>query len=616
MLPKQASCSLPLSPVLPTQLQVVYLQGVPTLLTLGCVSAAIPCPTATLYYNVPALPTDKTAQFNIALGGVDAPSAGTFVLANSTVLYTGADLSAGGGLYKFQYSITTSLTGGQTGQWGPVNFGSGASSSALKQVPGWPGVHGMMGRTENGVYILYITTSSGQGSLNNALMRYDTSQYYSISAGWTQIVSAPANQAFLGVFSAPVALTVPNVNALNVFLNEHSGPFTLVGQFTYTDRATTPRPPTAFIWTITSDTSNGMFFINRSGYLFVANNSLVTDPGGGFNYYTGPATYTVGIQLADTANSYHTGYAFASAVITIVEIDDAPVLTPSLQIVQFFENFATNAPLLGTAATPNITSVDENVCPSSPFCAPTTYAAVPASLAVAACGIPLPGTRNATVSGTTSGPLLFAVNASTGVVTLTNYTALYGNSWATIHNLFQSTIVRAAFALCVNISDKPAGKAGAWSASYVYPVVVPDPSAGFLPANVTAIFNASALPLDGGNGGCTGVAKNPTVVTLRGTGFGAPNTALQSQTTITYGPKGVEFPCAVLRNNTNTTLQCTASAGYGSNLPLTLTINGQVATTMPGVAMSYAQPSVSSISIAGNSSGLASLSTTGGQVSY
>ena len=417
--------------------------------------------------------------------------------------------------------------------------------------------------------------------------------------------------------------TVPILAAvcLAATLPEHSGPGTVVGALAFTDQLSPARPGSAFVWTITSDPSGGMFIITAAGVLVVANSTAVTGPGGGFNFYTGPASYTLGVSVADTLNSFQTGYAFSTVVVTVVEIDDAPVLAPANQIVQFFENFGTGAPLLGAVATPRITAIDENAW-GSPFFSNTSFVAVPAASAVAVCGLPLAGARNATDSGSVAGNPLFALNASTGVVSMVRYVAAYNASWSSVHMLFQGAIVRAAFALCVNASDKPAASRGAWSAGYVYPVVVPDPSAGFAPANVTSIINGGALPADGG-GACGGTPKTPTVVTLVGTGFGAAGTALASGTVITYGPTGVEFPCAVLRNNTNTTLQCTAGPGYGSGLTVVLAINGQVAVIGPGLTMAYAPPAVALVAPGAastlpqctvGSTGLDQLLTTGGQV--
>ena len=78
--------------------------GAATLLTTGCASGTVPCPTGSVYYNKPALPTSAPTSANLAIPGISVPAISTLVATYTGaayVLYVGSNkVTAGGGLYK------------------------------------------------------------------------------------------------------------------------------------------------------------------------------------------------------------------------------------------------------------------------------------------------------------------------------------------------------------------------------------------------------------------------------------------------------------------------------------------------------------------------------------
>ena len=576
---------------------------VPALMTLGCASATIPCPTASIYYTQPLLAQTTGATFNYVVGGVSVQQGGTFVVASPTLMYVGADTtSANGGLYKYVGTLSTATAIGAS--WQSTSFAQGL----LLNAPGSIGVHGLTGRFEGNAatYVLYLTTASIGATVGNSLFRYDTSFDGSsvAGAGFNFLVAAPSTSYYLGVYAAPFAANPPSFGAvaLNTTVAEHAPAGTVIGSLAYTDVLS--RAATAFQWLIVNDPSGGMFAITAAGVLTVSNSTLNPPRGGGFNFATGPRSYTLSVVAADVSNPSNIRRAYTTVIVQITEIDDAPVLSPSSQLVALQELLTSGVPRVGSTAAAPLTAYKENG-PTSPYYSATTFSLLPATLN-SLCGTPLANARVATTTGVAAGPPMFAVNASGYVTLIANAVTATGTPWTDLAPIvFNTAFVRIAYALCINTSDA----FGAWSAGYAYVVSLPDPSLGFTPAIITSVTGASALPANAG--GCGAAAPGPTaVITFRGSGFGPAGTSPLT-TTITYGPTGVEYACTPLANNTNTSLSCTASAGQGSNMSFVVTVNGQ-ANTPPSTALSisYALPNITSVNTTSGS--VAALKTLGG----
>ena len=578
-----------------------------TLLSLGCGNSAIPCATSNLYYSNPTLPTSASNNFNNALGGFNPPSGGTFLIASPTTIYVGSDTTgATGGLRKF---IGTPSPGVPTGaNWGEVNFGSGAVLNA----PGAVGVHGLAGRYEGTTYVIYFSSSSTPaGATGNGLYRYDTTfdGAATAGAGFTALSFAPSGFTFLGVYSVPTTPTTPVVPwvSLTANVSEHAAAFTVIGSISFVDPTGNSRPATAFTWSILNDPTGGMFAITAAGVVIIANSTLNPPYGPGFNYaLTGPGPYTLSIVLSDMTNPFNVGRAYTTAVITVQEINNPPVLSPASQLVAFQEVLANSVPRTGTAVTSPITTYKENG-PTSPFYSPVRVSLLPP--ASSACGAIVAPAQVPTANGAVSGSPLFSINSTSGVVTLIgNASTATGAPWSLqAPFIFRGAFVRVAYALCVNVSDG----LGAWTAGFVYAVSLPDTSLGFVPPNITSIVGGNAIPANAG--GCGAGAPGPTaVITFRGTGFGPPGTA-PSTTTVTYGPTGIEYVCTPLANNTNTSMSCAASAGTGTNLAFTITVNGQPnSPPAPGLSLSYAGPTITRVAPGAGITSLALLPTLGG----
>ena len=303
----------------------------PTLLTLGCGNGNIPCTTASLYYSNPVLPTSSGSTFNLALPGFKVPGGTMLVVASSTLMYIGSDTTAAGagGLRKVVGTPSAKAPAtGATWSYGMLNGAVGGVLNA----PGATGVHGLTGRWEvpaaggTPTFVLYFTTTgavAGQSG-NNALMRYDTAFDATAAPGpgFTLLAAAPAGGwLMLAVMPAPIsASAVPTFTSpIALTVLEHSPAFAVVGVLPFNDALA--RPAAAFVWTITSDPSDGMFGI-VPGELIVANVTAVT-AGGGFNYNTGPLSYTVGFSIADATNPFNVLFAYGTAVVNVTECNVA-----------------------------------------------------------------------------------------------------------------------------------------------------------------------------------------------------------------------------------------------------------------------------------------------------
>lgn len=178
--------------------KAVATNGTNAILVSGCTTSAVPCAAGVIYYSNPLVPTATTNAYNKAMTGVSIPGVGEYQFKDYQTLYAASDsLVAGtGGLRKFTTTGTTFLAA----TWAAANWGTGG---AIKNYPGYVGVHGLAGRSEGSAYVLYLTSSQNATFPTNALFRYDTTFDSSTVAtdGWTLLSvssSAGAGNAFAG----------------------------------------------------------------------------------------------------------------------------------------------------------------------------------------------------------------------------------------------------------------------------------------------------------------------------------------------------------------------------------------------------------------------------------
>ena len=160
--------------------------------TSGCSASTVPCPTGSIYYHNPAMPSSSGNTHNLVVSGVAVPALGQFHFMDRYTLYSGSDkITAGGGLYKH-----TSASGTVSGAW-VAGFAARNPSAVVA------GVHGLTGRAERRAYMLYLSTSAASA---NAVWRYDTTfdTEPAEGAGFSLLATAAASTSYKAVLAVPI----------------------------------------------------------------------------------------------------------------------------------------------------------------------------------------------------------------------------------------------------------------------------------------------------------------------------------------------------------------------------------------------------------------------------
>ena len=103
-------------------------------------------------------------------------------------------------------------------------------------------------------------------------------------------------------------------------------------------------------------------------------------------------------------------------------------------------------------------------------------------------------------------------------------------------------------------------------------------------------------------------SRGGDVLTIIGTNFGPPSKSTEYLNFVKYGKTGVEYLCSNARVITHTRMTCTTTAGTGDGLVLTVSVLGQEGTSA-AATISYAQPTITSVSTTRNSNPGASADT-------
>ena len=110
-----------------------------------------------------------------------------------------------------------------------------------------------------------------------------------------------------------------------------------------------------------------------------------------------------------------------------------------------------------------------------------------------------------------------------------------------------------------------------------------------------------------GSSGTTMTTNGGETVTITGTNYGP--TSITATVIATYGTTGTEYTATSCARSSNTEITCTTVAGVGASLQWIVNVAGQPSVASTSVTTSYGPPAITSVSVHGQSTGYALLTT-------
>jgi hypothetical protein len=418
----------------------------------------------------------------------------------------------------------------------------------------------------NGAF--WIDSCSGQIRVKYAILDVNVVPVYTLTvtayiAGFEAISYTSANCT---VTLVPVPL--PPVVAPQVFMVAEGAPAgTFVGRMNFTSHL-----PMTVAWTWSIDSSSGAFVINpTSGIITVANSTAAA----ALRYYTFPNRFD-NLVLATSVSNPPLA-SLGSVSIQITEINIAPVLRPTSQVLPILETAAVQG------ATVGVVGAFKQNQPPSPFSSNITYSLItgapqaqlcPLNVSVGHLWYPTPSGLYA------AGTSLFYINPVNGTLSvgdLSQVTDGGPDPWR-LYPVFSygNAFARAAYSVCVNLSDARGG----FSVGAITVVIVANIPAQ--PAITSTSVNILAMQTIGGEN-----------ISFYGQNFGAPG-VLKVKAWSTNGASSYNATnCTVLSASE---IVCTSVPGAGTGFTWTVWLDqGRVSSSSPLIA-AYATPTISAIS--------------------